>query len=242
MSRSILVVDDDRNIVKTLCDVLRRRGWAAHGAHSGEEAVDAARRRRYGAVLMDVRMSGIDGVEAFRRIREGQPNVPVVLMTAYSTRELLAEAERLGVLRIFAKPLPLDALLELLAKAAADGERVLLVDDDPNFVRTLSDVLAENGHRPLAASTLSEAMSLLQSSSPGVVVLDLRLDDAQPRDAVLAVHDTSPAVALVLCSGYPALVEETLAKFPQEWFHAVLPKPFDPERLLELLERLGPQT
>ena len=238
MSRSILVVDDDRHMVKTLSDLLRRKGWAPVGAYSGEEAVAAATSRRFGAILMDVRMSGIDGVEAFRRIRDAQPAVPVVLMTAYSTRELLAEAERLGVLRIFAKPLPLDGLLELLTKAAEDGEPVLLVDDDPNFLRTLAAVLAEHGHRPLLASGVAEAVELLRRDSPGVVVLDLRLQDAQPQEAVLAIRQVSPAVALVLCSGYPALVEDTVAQLPPEWFQAVLPKPFDPEHLLDLLERL----
>lgn len=238
MSRSILVVDDDRHMVKTLCDLLRRKGWTPAGVHSGEEAVTAVTGRRFGAVLMDVRMSGIDGVEAFRRIREAHPTLPVVLMTAHSTRELLAEAERLGVLRIFAKPLPLDALLELLAASAEEGKRVLLVDDDANFLRTLAAVLTEHGHRALLASRLAEAVELLRSDSPGVVVLDLRLEDAQPREAVLAIRQVSPAVALVLCSGYPALVENTVAQLPPECVHAVLPKPFDPERLLDLLERL----
>jgi DNA-binding NtrC family response regulator len=242
VSRSVLVVDDDRHMVKTLCDVLRRRGWSAEGVHSGEAAVAAATDRHYDAVLMDVRMSGIDGVEAFRGIRAARPSVPVVLMTAYSTRELLAEAERLGVLRIFPKPLPVVELLALLEQAAACAEGVLLVDDDPQFLRTLSDLLTAHGHSPLAARSLGEALTLLAQSAPApsVVVLDLRLEDVEPREAVLAIRRVSPAVALVLCSGFPALIETTLAEFPPGWFHAVLPKPFDPERLLAVLQRIAP--
>jgi two-component system, NtrC family, response regulator HydG len=242
MSRPVLVVDDDRHMVKTLCDLLRRRGWTPRGVHSGEEAIAAAGEQRFAAILMDVRMTGMNGVEAFRRIRASQRAVPVILMTAYSTQELLAEAERLGALRIFAKPLPLGELLTLLEAAGDGNEGVLLVDDDANFLRTLSNILTEHGHRPLAAGSLVEALALLERDDPAVVVLDLRLDDVLPRDAVLAIRRVSPLAALVLCSGYPALMEDTLAAFPAEWFRAVLPKPFDPERLLAVLEQITPRA
>jgi DNA-binding NtrC family response regulator len=238
MNRTVLVVDDDRHMVRTLCDLLRKRGWSPHGVHSGEEAVAAAARSRYAAVLMDVRMAGIDGVSAFRAIRERQPRLPVMLMTAYSTRELLAEAERLGVLHIFPKPLPLAQLLSLLDGATSGGERVLLVDDDINFLRSLASLLAQAGHHPLVAATLDEALGLLQDDAPTAVVLDLKIDHVEPREAVATIRRESPAAALILCSGYPDLVEETVASFPAGAFRAVLTKPFDPERLLALLQRL----
>jgi DNA-binding NtrC family response regulator len=235
VSRSVLVVDDDRNIVRTLCDLLRRSGWAPHGVFSGEEAVAAASVRRYGAIVMDVRMAGIDGVVAFRAIRERQPRVPVVLMTAYSTRELLAEAERLGVLRILPKPLPLRQLLSLLDEVVAEGERVLLVDDDPNFLHSLSAVLAAAGHRPLAAPTLAEALRVLAGDGPTVVVLDLNLERVAPVEAIDAIRRQPSTASLILCSGHPELIKDILERFPEGSFDAVLTKPCDPNRLLAVL-------
>jgi CheY-like chemotaxis protein len=239
VKREVLVVDDDRHMVKTLCDVLRRRGWEAEAAHSGEEAVAVATRRRYGAILMDVRMSGIDGVEAFRAIRESQPEVPVILMTAYSTRGLLEEAERLGVLRILAKPFALPDLLTLLDRAVDGGESVLVVDDDAEFLSTLCGLVEARGHQALRARTLSEALDTLERRSPEVIVLDLELDGVEPREAVLAIRRAAPSVALILCSGYPGMMAETLSSCPERWFRAALQKPFDPERLLGILDELG---
>jgi DNA-binding NtrC family response regulator len=182
----------------------------------------------------------MNGVEALRAIREERPELPVILMTAYSTRELLAEADQLGALRIFPKPLPLADLLALLDRAALSGERVLLVDDDPNFLRTLGGILGEHGHTVLAASNLADALALLRRAEPAVVVLDLKLDHVAPREAVRAVHEAAKgSAALVLCSGYPALMEDTVAGCPTGWFHATLAKPFPPENLLALLERLS---
>lgn len=239
MSRRILVVDDDRQMVRTLCDVLGRRGWEAEAAYSGEEAVAATVRSRYDAILMDIRMSGIDGVEAFRKIRAAQPEVPVILMTAYSTRGLLDEAERLGVLRVLPKPFPLPSLISLLDEAVAAGDSVLVVDDDADFLRTLGELVEARGHRFLRAQTLAEALEMLERRSPEVIVLDLRLDGVEPRDAVIAIRRAAPSVALVLCSGYPELIADTLSSYPRTWFRAALQKPFDPERLLGVLDEVA---
>lgn len=238
MNRRILVVDDDRQMVRTLCDLLRRRGWQPDAAYSGEEAVETAAGLRHDAVLMDVRMSGINGVEAFRAIRAAQPEVPVVLMTAYSTRGLIEEAERLGVLRILPKPFPLDDLMASLEETVDGGEAVLVVDDDPEFLTTLCGLVRARGRQALRAGSLDEALETLERRAPNVIVLDLKLDDVEPQEAILAIRRASPGVALILCSGYPRIMEETISSCPERWFHAALQKPFDPERLLGILDDL----
>lgn len=238
MSRRILVVDDDRHMVKTLCDVLGRRSWRTEAAYSGEEAVAKATQRRFGAILMDIRMSGIDGVEAFRKIRDAQPGVPVILMTAYSTRGLLEEAERLGALRILAKPFPLPDLLSLLEQSVGDGEAVLLVDDDPAFLATLCGLMEAHGHTALRAKTLQEALETLERRSPDVIVLDLELPEVGPQEAILAIRRMAPSVVLILCSGYPRMIAETVSSCPKPWFHAALTKPFAPEELFGILDEL----
>jgi CheY-like chemotaxis protein len=111
---AVLVVDDDPLMVRTLCDVLRRRGYQAQGAYSGEEAVAVAETSRPRAVVMDIKMAGMSGVEAFRELRARQPGLRVILMTAYSAPDILAEAARAGVDHVLPKPLELPVLLEKL--------------------------------------------------------------------------------------------------------------------------------
>jgi DNA-binding NtrC family response regulator len=223
-------------MARTLCDILRRRGWQPTQVHSGEEAVAAANARRYSAVLMDVRMPGMNGVEAFRAIHAAQPQTPVILMTAYAAPDLLAEAERDGVLRVLPKPLPWSTLAELLDEIAARSHSVLVVDDDPAFVDTLERILDAAGRRVWRAGTIEEAVALLTSHPPRVVVLDLVLDGLSPRAVVQAIHEASPAVLLILCSGHAGLMDETLSSVPPGWVYAGLLKPVAPRRLLDLLE------
>ena len=114
MSRRILVVDDDREMVRTLCDVLRLRGWQALGAHSGEEALELLSRDEVAVVLMDIKMPGLDGVATCKALKQRSPDLRVLLMTAHSDIEALDEAEREGASRVVRKPLDLAALFALL--------------------------------------------------------------------------------------------------------------------------------
>jgi two-component system, NtrC family, response regulator HydG len=238
VSKRVLVVDDDRQMVKTIRAILEHRGWESIPAYSGEEAVAAATSGEapFGAVLMDVRMPGMNGVEAFLAIHAAQPQTPVILMTAYAAPDLLAEAERDGVLRILPKPLPWTTLAGLLDEIAAWSGGVLVVDDDRAFGDTLEHVLAAAGRRVWRAATIDEAVALLAAHPPRVVVLDLLLDGIPPRESVAAIHEADPAVLLILCSGHPRLMDETLSSVPPQWVYAGLLKPFPPRQLLDLLE------
>jgi two-component system response regulator FlrC len=112
--RRILIVDDDRQMVETLSDVLRLRGWDPEGAFSGEEAIDVLRRGPFAAVVMDIKMPGIDGVTALKRMRDEWPELPVVLMTAHASKDLIVEAEQAGAARVFPKPVEPAVLLQHL--------------------------------------------------------------------------------------------------------------------------------
>lgn len=118
--KRILVVDDDPGMVRTLQDVLRLHGWDVDGASSGAEAIEAIEARTYTAVLMDVRMPGMDGLTAFHRIHLRRPKTPVLLMTAFASEDVLDEAGRTGVMRVLPKPLPMERLLSLLDDALAN--------------------------------------------------------------------------------------------------------------------------
>jgi DNA-binding NtrC family response regulator len=237
--KSILVADDDRSMARTVCDILRRRGWTPTAVHSGEAAVEAAAAHRYEAVLMDVRLPGINGVEAFREIHAAQPRTPVILMTAYAAPELLDEAAREGVLRVLPKPIPWGTLSPLLEQIGEWAGAVLVVDDDRAFLDSLVPVLANGGRRVWRATSLEEALRLLSEWPARIVVLDLALEGWQPREAVLAIRNVDPAVLLILCSGHIRLMDEMLSSLPAGWIYASLLKPFPPRQLLDLLEAAG---
>lgn len=109
----VLVVDDEPAMRETLADILGDRGYEVDVARDGREAVERARLCPYAAVLMDVRMPRLNGVEALGELVR-QRSVPagrVLMMTAYAGDELLGEAAAAGVAGIANKPLDLARVL-----------------------------------------------------------------------------------------------------------------------------------
>jgi two-component system, NtrC family, response regulator HydG len=142
----MLVVDDDRRMVKTICDILNINGYEAEQAYSGEEAVLKVKSDEPGCVLMDLKMPGINGIETLKILAELAPHLPVVLMSAYATEEQVENAKREGAYTVLAKPLDLQLILSFLSLLNKE-ESILIVDDDPLFSRTLKDILEERGYR-----------------------------------------------------------------------------------------------
>jgi two-component system response regulator AtoC len=115
---TVLVVDDDRDIVETLCDILELRGWTTLRAYDGIEAVAIATEERVDWIVMDVRMPRLTGVDALHEIRARMPNARVVLMTAYASQDLAARAQSEGVTKVLLKPFDPTDLFRVIERAA----------------------------------------------------------------------------------------------------------------------------
>jgi two-component system response regulator HydG len=123
MQAKILVVDDDPGHLAMLRTVLSGWGYAPEGATDGEGAVAMVREKAYDAVLLDVRMAGMGGMEALTRIKEFNPAVPVIIMTAFSSVETAVAALKKGAYDYLTKPLDLD-VLRLTVERALDHMRL----------------------------------------------------------------------------------------------------------------------
>ena len=110
MNASILIVDDDKGHLSMLKTILAGWGHGVVGVEDGGDAIDKIRESPYDAVLMDVRMAKVSGIEALERIKELNPAIPVIIMTAYSSVDTAVEAMKLGAYDYLTKPLNFDEL------------------------------------------------------------------------------------------------------------------------------------
>lgn len=125
-----LVVDDDPVVAKSIDRVLTGKGYAVITASNGPEALDKLAHEKYDAVITDIRMPGMSGLEMAARIKESQPWLPVVIVTGYGSPESEALAKDIGVTSFLRKPLSpemiefgaRDALLCAQAAAPARAE------------------------------------------------------------------------------------------------------------------------
>src|SRR5580765_2384081 len=115
----ILVVDDDQSIATAFEHFLRFEGHQYRIASNAEDAVRLIGERQPTLIMMDIRMPGIDGLQALRDIRRRFPSVYVVMMTGYGTSQTSIDAIREGAYDYLTKPLDLDELREVIRKALA---------------------------------------------------------------------------------------------------------------------------
>ncbi|NLZ92733.1 MAG: response regulator [Firmicutes bacterium] len=116
MSATIMVVDDRVGIRKLLDEVLQSAGYHVITAASGNEALNLVRKEKIDLVLLDMKMSGMDGLETLTHIKEEAPQIIVLIMTAYEELEILQEAARRGAAARISKPFDIDELKELVAQ------------------------------------------------------------------------------------------------------------------------------
>jgi two-component system, NtrC family, response regulator HydG len=107
---AVLVVDDDPGHLAMLQTLIKGWGYAVTGAVSGEAAASAVRGAPFDAILMDVRMTGISGIEAMGAIKAYNPAIPILIMTAYSDVDSAVAALKAGAYDYLTKPLDFDVL------------------------------------------------------------------------------------------------------------------------------------
>lgn len=169
MTAEILIVDDDTSHRRMLEAVLNGEGYAVTHAEDGLAAVDAVSDRYFDLILLDIRMSRMDGIEALHRIREISPGIPVIIMTAYATVDTAVDALKSGASDYITKPLDIDELKILVKKAM----RYQKLEEENRFLRerlgTQFDFANIVGESP-PMKRLFETISLVAPSDATVLI------------------------------------------------------------------------
>jgi two-component system, response regulator FlrC len=143
----VLVVDDDPGMRDGMALSLKRSGFVTEQAKSGEEALRMTRPGAFDAVVTDLRMMGIDGLQLTARLKALDPTLPVLLVTAFGSLDTAREAMRLGAFDFLSKPFSPDELVTAVRKAIKSDERLkpeepgeatVILTQDPALVETLA--------------------------------------------------------------------------------------------------------
>ena len=114
---TILVVDDDPGHLTTLQTIIKSWGYFVEVVDDGSKAVEMVKERPFDLILMDVRMTKMSGIEALKLIKEYNPAIPILIMTAYSSVESAVEALKAGAYDYLTKPLDFEVLKLSIEKA-----------------------------------------------------------------------------------------------------------------------------
>jgi len=113
----VLVVEDDLELRQTVVEALARQDYVISTANDGVEALESIAKERPDLVLLDVNMPRLNGMECLKRIKESDPSIIVIIMTAYSTIEDAVQAVKDGAYNYLAKPIKHQAIVEMVHRA-----------------------------------------------------------------------------------------------------------------------------
>ena len=119
MSRSVLIIDDEASILKSLEGALKDEGYRVRTAPSGKEGLEALRKETADVVILDIWMPGMDGLECLKLIKNEWPDQSVIMMSGHGTIDTAVKATKLGAFDFLEKPPSLEKLLVLLQNAAS---------------------------------------------------------------------------------------------------------------------------
>ena len=206
----VLFVDDDEMLREANLQSFALAGLNAIAAPSAARALELAGEDFPGVVVTDIRMPGMDGLELFRRLRQRDPELPVILVTGHGDIPMAVEALRQGAWHFLPKPYPAEALLAALRQALAQRRLVL---ENRRLARALALADADDPLQGSAPATERLRALLRQIADTDVDVL-IEGETGSGKDvAAMALHRASrrahrPFVALN-CGALPETVMES---------------------------------
>ena len=209
MKPRILIVDDDQGTLASLSRAFALEGYTAITSASAARALERLQEEPVDAILSDVVMPEMDGLEFLTRVKEQAPDVPVILMSGQATVETALKATRLGALDFVEKPVGLDRLLLTLRNALRLDR---LQRENRELQRYWQDELALIGDSP----SMQALRRLIERAAPSDMAILILGENGTGKELVArAVHDLSPRRAgpfvKMNCAAVPAeLIESEL--------------------------------
>lgn len=137
----VLIVDDEKDFSAALSERMSSRGLAVQTADNGPDALRQLETGDFDAIVLDLVMPGMDGIETLKTIRQKHPELQVILLTGHASLEKGLESIKLGALDFLEKPADFSALLKKIGEAKA--KRLVLVEKE--IESQIQEVLKKKG-------------------------------------------------------------------------------------------------
>jgi DNA-binding NtrC family response regulator len=240
MKGNVLLVDDNLDFLDSTKDVLEDQGYQVDTATNGEDALNQVNNHPFDVILMDIKMPRMNGVESFIKMKKKNPQVKVILFTAYSLETLIQRARSEGVCEVLNKPLDMVRLFHTIEKVrkSREGGCILIADDDRALCDSLFDILSQKGYEVAVTGDGQKAVSKAKNKPFDILLLDMKLPHSNGLEVYRQIKSLQPNLVAIIMTGYAEEMRELIDQTLKENAHTCLAKPLKIETLIELLDEI----
>lgn len=237
---SVLLVDDNINLTKSMSLILNHKGFDVDSACDGLDALEKVKEKSFDIIFLDIKMPHIDGVETYKRIKEIRPYTVVIMMTAYSVEEMVQEAIKEGVHGIIYKPFVVKDVISHI-KTATEKKKVgliLIVEDDPGTSSTLKRILSKEGYTVAVCTNGDDAITTALENNFNALFIDMKLPTINGSETYLAIKKVKPNIVVVMMTGYRQEFSDLVSEALDNSAYTCLYKPLQMSQVLQLIEEI----
>ena len=141
MEERVLLVDDEEKFLEMMAERMRARGMQVTTATSAAEAVRTAEKESFDAIVLDLKMPDMDGIEVLKLLKQKRPDSQIILLTGHATVEKGIEAMKLGAMDFLEKPADLNELSNKIKEAQT--QKMLIVEK--NLEEKVKQIIIQKG-------------------------------------------------------------------------------------------------
>ena len=188
----ILIIEDSQSQREMLRDFLIKEGHTVADAENGEKGIRTVQGGYFDLILLDYKMPGMDGMEVLRQIKAINPEIDIVIITAYSTIETAVGAMKAGAIDYITKPIELDELLLLVDRVA---ERRLLIKENEVMRQQLKEVGVTTEEIVYRGDKMRELINMAGRVAPSRTTILLQGESGTGKELMARlIHHLSPRV------------------------------------------------
>lgn len=231
----ILVVDDEDMMRITMSAILSDIGGEVKEAADGYQAIELVKKHKFNIIFMDIKMPGINGVDTYLEIKKINPTAAVIMMTAYSVKDLIEKAINHGAYAVVYKPFDIPKIIEIIDNLYKPV--ILITDDETTAREMLHTSLIDEGFNVNLAENGKQAIEKVKNNGNiDIILLDIKMPEIDGIKTFEQIKKINSKISVIMMTGYS--VEQMVKRAIEMGAYTCIYKPFDIEKIIEIIKQI----